>query len=165
MTVTWNISPTIKCIGNIDTFSNIGPHEVLYVLSRSQYGAISDTTHIKTIFSFWTSIGKHFIGNAGCSSDDSLTKLIHILHFCIINNIPCKPQKKTLKMLNLVNEGLGNGSHPTIRKIHVQKGTNMTGEVTWSTLWLENCSHSNMTQSSVLHPVSFISLPQRNAYR
>jgi hypothetical protein len=27
-------------------------------------GIISDTTHIKTIFSFSPAIGKHFIGNA-----------------------------------------------------------------------------------------------------
>jgi hypothetical protein len=31
------ISSTVKCIGEIDTFSNTGPHEVPYVLSGSQY--------------------------------------------------------------------------------------------------------------------------------
>jgi len=40
-------------------------------------GTISGTTHIKTIFSFSSGTGKHFIGNALCSSDDSVTHLIH----------------------------------------------------------------------------------------
>jgi hypothetical protein len=41
---------------------------------------ISDTTHIKMIFSFLICTGKHFIGNAFCSYDDSVTKFIHILY-------------------------------------------------------------------------------------
>jgi hypothetical protein len=38
--------------GEVDIFSNTGPHTVPYVLSTSQYGVIIGTTHIKTIFSF-----------------------------------------------------------------------------------------------------------------
>jgi hypothetical protein len=43
---------------------------------------IGGTTHIKTIFSFSPGIGKHFIGNALCSSDDSVTGLIHTKVVC-----------------------------------------------------------------------------------
>jgi hypothetical protein len=46
-----------KCIRDFGTFTNTGPHEVPYVLSRPQYDTISGTTHIKTIFSFWTGTG------------------------------------------------------------------------------------------------------------
>jgi hypothetical protein len=52
------------------------------VLIRCQY---SGTTHIKTIFSFSPGTGMRLIGNAFCSSDDSVTQLIHILHFFTIN--------------------------------------------------------------------------------
>jgi len=31
-------TPTMKCIGEIDTFSNTGPHKVFYVLCKFQYG-------------------------------------------------------------------------------------------------------------------------------
>jgi len=71
----------MKYIGEIDTSSNTGPHKVSYMLSRSQYGTISVTTHIRTIFNASPGIGKYFIGNALCSSDDSVTQLIHILQF------------------------------------------------------------------------------------
>jgi hypothetical protein len=53
---------TIKCIAEIDTFPNTGPHTVPYVLSRSQYGAISGMTHIKTTVNFFsTGVGKHLL--------------------------------------------------------------------------------------------------------
>jgi hypothetical protein len=92
----------IKCIGEIGTFSNTGPHKVPYVLSRARYSTISGTTHIKTIFSFSPGTGKHFIGNALCHSDDSVTQLIHILHFFTINvfNKPAEKADET----NLENE-------------------------------------------------------------
>jgi len=80
-------SSTLKYVKEIDTFSDIGPHKMSYVLSRSQYG------HIKTIFSFCTGTGKHFIGNALCSSDDSVMKLIHILHFLATNIVFYQPLK------------------------------------------------------------------------
>jgi hypothetical protein len=51
---------------------------------------VAGTTHIKTIFSFLTGTGSHFIGNELCSSDDSVTQLIHILHFLKINNVSLK---------------------------------------------------------------------------
>jgi len=41
-------------------------------------GAITGTTLIKTLFSFSPSIDKHLIGKTLCSSDDSVTQLIHI---------------------------------------------------------------------------------------
>jgi len=33
-----HVPSTIKCIGEIDTFLNTGPHKVPYMLSRSHYG-------------------------------------------------------------------------------------------------------------------------------
>jgi len=32
------MSSTVMYVGDINTFSNTGPHKVSYVLSRSQYG-------------------------------------------------------------------------------------------------------------------------------
>jgi hypothetical protein len=56
-------------------------------------GTISGTTHMKAILSSLPGTGKHFVGNELCSSDDSVTQLIHILQFfkifCFTN-----PQKK-----------------------------------------------------------------------
>jgi hypothetical protein len=57
-------------------------------------GTISGTTHIKTIFSFSPGTGRNLIGNALCNSDDSVTQLIHILHFLTIECVYYKPQKK-----------------------------------------------------------------------
>jgi len=50
-------------------------------------GTVSGTTHIKTIFSFSPGTEKHFTGNALCSSDDSVTQLIHNLHFFTLNSV------------------------------------------------------------------------------
>jgi hypothetical protein len=47
-------------------------------------GTISGTTHITTIFSFSPGTGKHFIGNALSSSEDSVKQLLQILHFLAI---------------------------------------------------------------------------------
>jgi len=41
-------------------------------------------------------------------------------------------------------------SHPTARKLPVQQGTNTTGELRWCTIWMENYSHGNTTQSGAL---------------
>jgi len=41
---------------------------------------ISDTRHIKTIFSFSPGTGKHFIGNALCSSDGYRATHSHFAH-------------------------------------------------------------------------------------
>jgi hypothetical protein len=45
----------------------------------------SGTTHIKTIFSLLPGIGKYFIGNAHCSSDEFVMQLIHMFQFFTIN--------------------------------------------------------------------------------
>jgi hypothetical protein len=66
---------------------------------------ISGTTHIKTIFSFLSGTGKHFIGNALSSSKDSVTQLFHIMHFLMINNAFYNPQKKKPDESNLENKG------------------------------------------------------------
>jgi len=50
-------------------------------------GTISGTTHIKMIFSFSPSNGKHFIGNTHCSSDNSVKQHIHVLHFFMTKNV------------------------------------------------------------------------------
>jgi hypothetical protein len=99
-------SSTIKYSREIDIFSNTGPHKVPYVLSRCQYGTISGTSHIKTICSFWQGImGKHLIGNALCSSDDSVRQLIHISLFFTRNNAFYKPPEKNPEELKSEETG------------------------------------------------------------
>jgi hypothetical protein len=48
-------------------------------------GTTSGTTHIKTIFNFSPDTDKRLTGNALCSSDGSVTQLIHILYFLTKN--------------------------------------------------------------------------------
>jgi hypothetical protein len=55
------------------------------------------TTHIQTVFSFWTGTNKHFIGNALCSSDGSVTRLIHILHLVTIISVFYKTPEETIQ--------------------------------------------------------------------
>jgi hypothetical protein len=49
-------------------------------------GTNSGTTHIRTVLIFSPDIDKHFTSNAPCNSGDSVTRIIHILHFFMINN-------------------------------------------------------------------------------
>jgi hypothetical protein len=85
-------------------------------------------THIKIIFSSLPGIGKHFIGNILCTSDNSVTQLIHILHFSTINNVFYKlPEEKILRSQICRTERAGNESpfsFPTMRKLPVQKDMN-----------------------------------------
>jgi hypothetical protein len=105
-------SATIKCFRHIDIFLNTGLHEAPYVLSRSQYGTISGTKHIKMIFIFSPRSGKNFIGKALCSSDDSIMQLIHILHFFTIKVVFFFqiPRRKIPDESDLKNEGSGKRS-------------------------------------------------------
>jgi len=64
---------TIKYIGEINTFSNTGPHKVSYALTRSQYGHQWWHDTYENSFTFSLGIGKYFIGNALCSSDNCVT--------------------------------------------------------------------------------------------
>lgn len=66
-----------------------GCHKVSYVLRRSEYGHHHGMTHTKTVFSL-------SLGNALCSADDSVTQLIHILHFLMINSIFYKPPEEKI---------------------------------------------------------------------
>jgi hypothetical protein len=66
---------------------------------------ISGTTHIKTIFSFWTGTGRHFRGNALCSFDDFVTHLIHIMHFSTINSLLHAPRRNNPEESSLENKG------------------------------------------------------------
>jgi hypothetical protein len=92
---TKHISATIKCTGEIGTSSNTGPHKVSYVLSRSQSGTISGTTHVKIIFNFSPATCRHFTGNGLCSSDNCHVTRSHFVLFhdkqCLINH----PKKKS----------------------------------------------------------------------
>jgi hypothetical protein len=63
-------------------------------------GTISGTTHITTC-SLSPGTGKNFIGNALCSSDDSVTQLSHILHFFTINTVFYKPTEEIIQMKKL----------------------------------------------------------------
>jgi hypothetical protein len=67
--IKYYISSTIKCIGEIDTFLDLSK---FLMCSLELMETISDTIHIKMMFSFSPAIGKHFIGNALCSSDGSV---------------------------------------------------------------------------------------------
>jgi len=93
-------------------------------------GTISSMTHIKMIFSFSQGNGKHFIGNTLCSSDISVTQLIHILNFFVINNVFYKPPEES----NL-DKGLENGfpsSYPAIRKLPPHGGkSDLVHHLTW----------------------------------
>jgi len=71
---------------------------------------ISDKTHIKTIYSLSSGICKYFIGNALCSSDDSVTHLIHILDFATVNYAFYKPPEekyRKVKSGERGNQGMG----------------------------------------------------------
>jgi hypothetical protein len=81
-------------------------------------GTISDTTHVKTIFSFLPGTGKRFIGNALRSSDGCYATLSHFAPF---HN---EHRKKKPDKSNLEEEVPGNGS-----PLPVQKGIKTTGEV------------------------------------
>jgi len=61
-------------------------------------GTNSGTTHVQTIFSFSPGTGKHFTNNALCSSDDSVTQLIHTLRYFTINNSFYKPPGEKIRM-------------------------------------------------------------------
>jgi len=101
---TKHISSTIKCIGEIDKFSNTWPHKVSCVLTNFSMGSISDTTHIKVIFCFLPGVGKHFIGNTHCSSDDCNTG-----HSCFAlfhdKQCPLQTSRKNPENSNLENRG------------------------------------------------------------
>jgi hypothetical protein len=74
-------------------------------------GTITGRTHINMTFSFWTASGKHFIGNALCSSDDSVTQLIHIFHSSTISNVFYKPPEEKIQRSRIWRGGGdGNGS-------------------------------------------------------
>jgi hypothetical protein len=57
-------------------------------------GTICGTTHNQMIFSFSPDTGMDFTGNALRSSDNSVTQLIHILHFFTINNVIYNPPEE-----------------------------------------------------------------------
>jgi hypothetical protein len=117
---------------------------------------ISGKTHIKTIFSFSQGTGKNFICNALCSSEDSFTQLIHILHFFHIEQylLQQPPRRNNSEESKPENEGAKewvlSSFHPTIRTFPVQKDTKTTEEAKRCTIWLENCPHRDMTQSRVV---------------
>jgi len=67
-------------------FQTLDPTKFLMCSADLNMGTISGTTRIKTIFSFWTGIGKHFIGNALCRSADSVMQLSHTFHILTISN-------------------------------------------------------------------------------
>jgi hypothetical protein len=99
-------------------------------------GTISDTTHFKTMFSFWPGTDKHFIGNALCCSDGSVTQLLHSLHFFTINNVF---QKKLEKIQTSKTWRQGDResvppppiSYPAVKKLPILKGPTTTGEMRW----------------------------------
>jgi hypothetical protein len=69
---------------------------------------IIGTTQFKTIFNFSRDIGKDFISNALCSSDDSVTQITNILHIFTTDNVFHKPTKKNLKESSFEKGGAEN---------------------------------------------------------
>jgi hypothetical protein len=67
-------------------------------------GTISGMTHIKMIFSFWTGIGRNFIGNGLCSCDDSVVQLICILCFFTIRSVFSTSPEKSPEVSHLENK-------------------------------------------------------------
>jgi hypothetical protein len=85
------IPSTTQCIGKSIHFQTMDITKYLmYSADLLIWAPLVALAHIRTIFSFWTGIGKHFIGNALCSSDDSVM-LIHVLYFFMINSVLYKP--------------------------------------------------------------------------
>jgi hypothetical protein len=69
-------------------FSNAEPHKVSHVLSKPWHDTHQDDVQ------FSPDIGTHFTGNTPCSSDDSVTHLVQILHFFTMNTALHNPQKR-----------------------------------------------------------------------
>jgi hypothetical protein len=58
---------------------------------------IGGTIHIKMTFSVFPGTGKHFVGNAVCSSNNSPPQLIHILQFFTISIVFHNPPNPKMK--------------------------------------------------------------------
>jgi len=136
-------SSTIKYTGEIDTFSNTGTHKISYVLSRAQHDHFS-VVALGTSRWYLASrqvLNKFFIGKAFCSSDDSVTQLIHMLYIFTINNAPYNthPHSKRIQRSQIWKmrrpEDGSPFSFPTVRKLLVQKdATTTTGEFMWCSM-------------------------------
>jgi hypothetical protein len=104
-----HISSNMKCIREINAFSNTGPHEVSYVLSRFQYDTHQDDSASISLITF-------------CASDDSVLQLIHILDFFIINSVFYKsPGKRNPEESNVKNKGAMEWKNTALH--HVPVGT------------------------------------------
>jgi hypothetical protein len=118
-------------LGEIDTFQALVLIKFLICSVGLNMDTITGTTDMKMIFSFSPVTGSHFIGNALCSSDDSVTQLLHILQLCMIKKCLLQTtRRKNPKEKILEKEEQGNGptlSCPTSRKLTVQKGKNTKG--------------------------------------
>jgi len=85
----------MKCIGETDTLSSTGPHKLSYMFRDLNMDTISGVTHVKMLLTVPPVTGKCFIDNAFCSTDDSVTQLIHISHFFKISSVLYKaPEEK-----------------------------------------------------------------------
>jgi len=93
-------------------------------------GTISGMTHMKMIFNFLTGTGKHFIGNALCSSDDCHATHSHFALFHNKQYLLQTPRRKKQEDSNLENEGARKWPSPsfhlTTRKFRAQ---------TWQVKW------------------------------
>jgi len=97
-------------------------------------GTISDTTHLKMIFSLLPCNGMHFIGNTYCS----IVLPQKSFSFCTFSQktVSYKAGRKNPEESNLENEWAREWFTLFLSSdqiLPVQKGTNMTGEVRWCT--------------------------------
>jgi len=118
-------------------FQTLDHTKFLLCLVYLSMGTVSGMTHIKTIFSFLSDIGKHFIDNMVCNSDDSMMQLTCILPFFFtMNRVLYKPPEEEIQRSQIWRtSGPGNeslSSLPMFRKLPIQKNVNMTGEVKFS---------------------------------
>jgi hypothetical protein len=122
------IYSTIKCIAEMDTFSNSGPHKVPYVLSRSQYGTFSGKTHIKTIFSFWTGTGSVSLVTHSAALRSHILQLFHDKQYS------WKPPEGEVQRSENEEDREWVPFFLSNDQETVQKHSNATGAVRWCTI-------------------------------
>jgi len=132
----WHSNKTLlsnKSVLEISTdFKTLALSWFLMCSVKLNTGSISDTAHVKTIFSI--TLG---IGNVSLVTYSILSRNSHFALFSLYIVSFTNPQRKCQRSQIWRTRGPGNGSLfscPSIRKLRVQKGTDTAGEVGWCTI-------------------------------
>jgi len=130
------ISSTTKCTGEINIFSNTGPHKFSYVLTQwnsiwAQLVAQHTSRQYSVSCQVLPSISLVvYSGALMILSHDSFT-------FSLFHNKQCHLQtpkrKKPRDKFGEQGQRMGTSSYATIRKLPVQKGISTIGELKWCT--------------------------------